>query len=170
MHARFFHFRRPLNRRPVNMSTCRTVGLSTCRSVDLSTCRPVNLSTCQPVTWLYIEFAFCCGLAGVWGLAPKVFRCESMPIPLNLTYILPYDCPCFVCMRYSFTSVDLSTVDLSTCQPVDMSTCRPVNLSICRPVNMSTCQPVELSTCNMAIYGVCIVLRGSGGLAPQAFR
>ena len=72
------------------------------------------------------------------GLPPHAFRCESMPTPLNLTYILPYDCPCFARMRNSFTSVDLSTVNLSTC--------------------------------NMAIYGVCILLRGSGGCPPQAFH
>ena len=101
-------------------------------SVDLSTCQHVNLS---PVTWLYMEFAFCCG---VWGACPQAFRCESMPTPLNLTYILPYDCPCFVRMRNSFTSVDLSTVGLSTCQSVYLSTCQTVGLATCRPVNLLT--------------------------------
>ena len=113
-------------------------------SVDLSTCRPGNLS---PVTWLYMEFAFCCG---VWGLASQAFLCESMSIPLNFTYIIPYDCPCFARMRNSFTSVDLSTcrpVSLSTFRPVNLSTCRPVYLSTYRPVNLSTCQHVDLSTC-----------------------
>ena len=48
---------------------------------------------------------------------------------------------------------------------------RPLN---CRPVNLDTCQPVYLSscrsvTCNMAIYGVCILLRGSGGLPLKHF-
>ena len=116
-HAQFFHFRRP------QLSTCRTINLSTCHLVDLS-----------PVTWLYMEFAFFCGGlgGGGGGLAPQAFRCESMPTPLNLTYILPYDCPCFARMRNSFTSVDLSAVDLSTCRPVHLSTCQPVNLSTCQ--------------------------------------
>ena len=67
-----------------------------------------------PVTLLYMEYAFCC-----WeyeGLAPKAFRCESMPTPLNLTHNPSYDCPWFLRMRNSFTSVDLST-----CQPVNLS-------------------------------------------------
>ena len=105
-------------------------------NVNLSTCHPVDMS---PVTWLYMEFSFCCG--GLGGLPHQAFRCESMPTPLNLTYILPYDCPCFARIRNFFTSVDVSTV------------CRPVDL-----------QPV---TCNMAIYGVCILFRGSVGLAPK---
>ena len=46
-HAHFFHFRRPLNCRPVNLSTCQPRHLSTCQPVDLSTCLPVNLSICQ---------------------------------------------------------------------------------------------------------------------------
>ena len=103
-------------------------------SVDLSTC--VNLSTCH-LKHGYI-YGVCILLRGSGGLDFQAFRCESMPTPLNLTYILRYDCPCFARMRNSFTSVDLST---------------------CRPINLSTCQPV---TCNMTIYGVCILLRGGG--------
>ena len=65
-----------------------------------------------------------------------------------------------------------STSQLSTCRPVNLSTFRPVDRSTCRPVDLTTCLPVNLSTCrpvtsNMAIYGVCILLRGSGGLAPR---
>ena len=102
------------------------------------------------VTWVYMEYSFCCGGSGA-------FRCELMPTPLNFTCILHYDYPCFVRMRNSFTSVELSTCrlvilltyqpdNLSTCQPVDLPTCQPVDLSIFRPVNLSTCQPVDLST------------------------
>ena len=133
-HAQFFYFRRP------QLSTCRPVNLSTCRTVNLSSCR---LVTCSMAIY---GFVFFCG--GLGGFAPQAFRCESMPTPLNLTYILPYDCPCFARMRYSYTSVDLSTVDLSTCRPVDRSTCRPVDLTTCLPVNLSICQPVDLSTCH----------------------
>ena len=118
-HAQFFHFRRPLKFRPV----------------DLSTFRPVNLSTCH-LQHGYIWSLY--SVAGVWGACPYAFRCESMPTPLNLTYILPYDCPCFARMCNSFTSVDLFTVDLSTCRPVNLSTCRPVNLSTSQPVDLST--------------------------------
>ena len=127
-----------------------------------------------------MEFAFCCGVLGGRGLAPQAFRCESMHTPLNFTYILPYNCPCFARMRDSFTSVDLSSVDLSTCRHVNLSTCLPVNLSTCQPVDLSKCQPVDLSTCRhvdlstchpvtcyMAIYGVCILLRESWGLDPR---
>ena len=103
----------------------------------------VDLSSCRSVTCNMAIYGVCILLRGSGGLAPQVFCCESMPTSLNLTYIHPYDCPCFARMRNSFTSVDLSTVDLSTCRPV---------------------------TCNMAIYGVCILLRGFVGLAPQAFR
>ena len=101
-HAQFFHSRQPLN------------------------------SYCQPVTCNMAIYGVCILLRGSWGLAPQAFRCESMPTPLNLTYILPYDCPCFARMRNSFTSVDLATIDLSTCQPVDLSTCQAVDLSTCR--------------------------------------
>ena len=89
--------------------------------------QPLN---CQPVTCNMAIYGVCILLRGSWGLAPQAFHCESMPTPLNLTYILPYDCPCFARMRNSFTSVDLATIDLSTCQPVDLSSCRSVNLSI----------------------------------------
>ena len=136
-HAQFFHFRRPLNCRPVYLSTCQPVYMSICRPFNLSTCRPVILSTC------HLEHGYIWSLhsvAGVRGAWPQAFRGASMPTSLNLTYIHPYDCPCFARMRSSFTSVDLSTVDLSTCLPV---------------------------TCNMALYGVCILLRGSGGLANK---
>ena len=95
-------------------------------SVDLST---VDLSTCRPVTWLYMPlYGVCILLRGVWGACTQAFRCESMPTPLNLTYILPYDCACFARMHNSFTSVNLSTVYLLTCLPVSLSTCRPVNI------------------------------------------
>ena len=123
-----------------------TVDLLTCQPVNLSIREPVDLSTCRPVTCnMAIYWVFFILLRGSGVLAPLAFRCESMPTPLNLTYILPYDCPCFACMRNSFTSVDFSTVDLSTCRPVNLSTCRHVNLSTCQPVDVSTCQPVDLS-------------------------
>ena len=94
---------------------------------QLSTCQPVYLSTCRPVTCNMAIYGVCILLRGSGGLASQAFRCESMPSPLNLIYILPYDCPCFARMSNSFTSVDLSTVDLSTCQPI----CQPVDLSTC---------------------------------------
>ena len=128
-HAQFFHFRRPLN------------------------CRPVNLSFCRPVTCNMAIYGVCILLRGSRGLAPRAFRCESKPTPLNLTYILPYDCPCFARMRNSFTSVDLSTVDLLTSRPVNMSTCQPFNLLTCQPVTSN--------------IGVCIMLRESGVLVPR---
>ena len=73
-------------------------------------------------------YGVCILLRGSEGLASQAF--QSMPTPLNLTYIRPYDCPCFA--RMPILSL------LSTCQPVDLSTCRPVNLSTCRPVNPSS--------------------------------
>ena len=137
-HVQFFHFRRPLNCRPVNLSTCRPVNLSTCRPVNLSTCQPVDLSTCQPVdlsscrpvTCKMAIYRVCILLRRSRGLAPQAFRCESKPTPLNLTYILPYDCQCLhACAILSLPST--STVDLSTCQPVYLSNCQPVILSTC---------------------------------------
>ena len=107
-------------------------------------CLPVVRYYClpHPVTWLYMAYAFCRG--GVWGLAPQAFHCESIPTPLNLTYVLSYDCPWFARMRIFF----------HLRRPVNLSTCQPVDLSTCRLVNLSTCQPV---TCNMVIFGVCIL-------------
>ena len=92
-------------------------------SVDLST---VDLSTCNMAIYAIIWSLH--SVAGVWGACTQAFCCESMPTPLNLTYILPYDCACFARMRNSFTSVNLSTVYLLTCLPVGLSTCRPVNI------------------------------------------
>ena len=89
-------------------------------SVDLST---VDLSSCRPVTYNMAIYGVCILSRGSGGLPPGIL-CESMPTPLNLTYILPCDCPCFARMRNSFTSVDLSTVDLSTCRPVNLATCQ----------------------------------------------
>ena len=124
-HVQFFHFRRPLNCRPVDLSTCLP---STCRPVNLSTCQPVDLSSCRPVTCKMAIYRVCILLRGSRGLAPQTFRCESKPTPLNLTYILPYDCQCLhACAILSLPST--STVDLSTCQPVYLSNCQPVNLS-----------------------------------------
>ena len=125
----------------------------------------VDLSTCQPVTCNMAIYGVCILLrgSGGGGLAPQAFRCESMPTPLNLTYILPDDCQCFARMRNSFTSVDHSTVDLSTsqpvilstCQPVDLPTCRHVDLSICRPADLSTCRPVDMSACQPVDLSTC---------------
>ena len=93
-------------------------------------------------------YGACILLRGL-GSCPQLFRCESIPSPQNLTYILPYDCPCFapppgIPQFFHFRRP-------LNCLPVNLSTCRPVDLSSCRPVNMSTWQPV-----NLAIYGVCI--------------
>ena len=126
---------RPVNLsicRPVDLSTCRLVTcymtiFSTCQSVYLSTCRHVDLSTCRPVTCYMAIYGVCILLRGS-GALPQAFLCESMPTPLTLTYILPYNCPCFARMRNSFPSVDLSSVDLSTCLSVNLSTCQPVDL------------------------------------------
>ena len=87
-------------------------------SIDLSA---VDLSSCRPVTCNMAIYGVCILLRGSRGLTPQAFRCESKRTPLNLTYILPYDCPCFARMHNFFTSFDLSTVDQSTCQPVDLS-------------------------------------------------
>ena len=139
MHAHFFHF---------------------CRHVDLSTCLPVNMSTCQPVTCDMTIYGVCILLRGR-GSCPQAFRCESLPTPLNLTYILPYDCPCFARMRNSFTSVDLST-----CLPVDLST---VDLSTCLTVNMSTCHPVDLSPVIWLYMEFAFCCGGLGGLPLRHF-
>ena len=121
------------------LSLPSTSKLSTCQPVYLSTCQPVDLLSCRPVTCNMAIYGVCILLRGSGELAPQAFRCELMPTSINLTYIHPYDCPCFARMRNSFTSVDLSTVDLSTCRPIYLSTCRPVNLSTCRPVILLTC-------------------------------
>ena len=119
----------PSTCRPVSLSTCQSVNLSTsqlstCQPVYLSICQPVDLSSCRPVTCNMAIYEVCILLQGSGALAPQAFRCESMPTPLNLTYMLPYDCPCFALMRNFFTD------DLSTCKPaVDLSTCPLVDLS-----------------------------------------
>ena len=144
------------------MSTCQPV---TCYMAVLSTCQPVYLSTCRPVTCNMAIYGVCILLRGGGGggleAGPQVFRCESMPTPLYLTFTLPYDCPCFARMRNSFTLP--STSQLSSCRPVNLSICRPVNLSTrrpvnpstCRPINLSTCRPVNLSTCRPVNLSVC---------------
>ena len=95
----------------------------------------------HPLTWLYMEYAFSCWASE--GLASQAFRCESVPTSLNLTYILPM-------IAHGLHACAILSLP-STCQPVDLSTCQP-------------------ATSNIAIYGVCILLRGSWGLASQAFR